>query len=189
MTLSSDPMIPVPWVIRRVRRETPDTFTLDLSPPGGRDHFAFEPGQFNMLYAFGVGEAPISISGDPASPEPLLHTIRVVGSVTRALCHLKKGEMAGVRGPFGTSWPVAAAAGNDVVIIAGGLGLAPLRPALYYLLSHREAYGKIELIYGARTPRTCFIDGNWKAGAAASMSGCMSRWIPRTGTGEAMWGW
>jgi NAD(P)H-flavin reductase len=146
-------MIPVPWVIRRVRRETPDTFTLDLSPPGGTDHFAFEPGQFNMLYAFGVGEAPISISGDPARVEPLVHTIRVVGNVTRALCALKKGEMAGVRGPFGTSWPVATAAGSDVVIIAGGLGLAPLRPALYYLLNHRGAYGNIELIYGARTPQ------------------------------------
>ncbi len=147
-----DPMIPSPFVVQRVRRETADTYTLDLVPPEGPADFPFAPGQFNMLYAFGVGEVPISISGDPARPKTLIHTVRDVGRVTHAICRLKKGEALGVRGPFGTPWPLAAAPGNDVIILAGGLGLAPLRPAIYYLLNQRPLFGNLELIYGARTP-------------------------------------
>jgi NAD(P)H-flavin reductase len=147
-----DPMVPAPFVVHKVRRETADTYTLDLVRPEGAAAFPFAPGQFNMLYAFGVGEVPISISGDPERPESLIHTVRDVGKVTHALCRLKKGEALGVRGPFGTAWPVAEAAGSDVVIVAGGLGLAPLRPAIYHLLNHRADYGALELIYGARTP-------------------------------------
>src|SRR5574340_1015467 len=147
-----DPMLPTPFVVQKVKRETSDTYTLDLGRAGEATNFAFAPGQFNMLYAFGVGEAPISISGDPARPETLVHTVRAVGAVTRAICGVKKGDVLGVRGPCGTPWPVAAAAGQDVLVIAGGLGLAPLRPAVYHLLSHRGDYGNLELIYGARTP-------------------------------------
>jgi NAD(P)H-flavin reductase len=112
----------------------------------------FAPGQFNMLYVFGVGEVPISISGDPARPELLVHTIRAVGATTRALQRLRKGDWVGVRGPFGTAWPVAEARGRDVVLIAGGIGLAPLRPAIYHLLLHRPLYGRVVILYGARTP-------------------------------------
>ncbi|MDP3182886.1 MAG: FAD/NAD(P)-binding protein [Desulfobaccales bacterium] len=146
-------MLPEPYLVQKVRRETADTFTLALTPNAGGETFAFAPGQFNMLYAFGVGEVPISISGAPGHSDILVHTVRAVGNVTQAICRAKPGEMLGVRGPFGTSWPVAAAQGSDLVIIAGGLGLAPLRPAIYYLLAHRAAYGNIELIYGARTPK------------------------------------
>ena len=96
---------------------------------------------------------PISISGDPARHETLVHTVRDVGNVTRAICRLKRGEVLGVRGPFGVPWPVDRVAGEDVLIIAGGLGLAPLRPALYHLLNHRGEFGNIEVIYGARTPK------------------------------------
>ncbi len=145
-------MLPELFLVKKVRRETADTFTLDLARPGGAAALAFAPGQFNMLYAFGQGEAPISISGDPACPDTLVHTVRNVGNVTRAICNSRPGAQLGVRGPFGAPWPVAEAAGNDVVIVAGGLGLAPLRPALYHLLQHRPDYGNIELIYGARTP-------------------------------------
>jgi len=134
-----------------VRRETYDTFTLELEPANGADEFSFGPGQFNMLYVFGVGEVPISISGDPTKPETLMHTVRAVGAVTQAICRLKRGDVLGVRGPFGSHWPVEEAAGNDVVIVAGGIGLAPLRPVIYYLLSNREKYGRIVLVYGART--------------------------------------
>ncbi len=148
-----DPMIPVPFLVHRVRRETADTYTLNLTRPGGAADFSFAPGQFNMLYAFGVGEVPISISGDPAHPETLIHTVRDVGSVTHAICRLKKGAALGVRGPFGAAWPLDEAGGNDVIILAGGLGLAPLRPAIYHLLNQRPEYGRIELIYGARTPQ------------------------------------
>ncbi|MEJ5250738.1 MAG: FAD/NAD(P)-binding protein [Armatimonadota bacterium] len=145
-------MIPCPFRIRTVRRETQDTFTLELEPAGGSERFAFKPGQFNMLYVFGVGEIPISISGDPANAGVLMHTTREVGTVTKAMGRLKRGDIIGVRGPFGTPWPVQEAEGADVVIVAGGIGLAPLRPALYHMLAHRDRYEKIVLLYGARTP-------------------------------------
>lgn len=146
-------MLPQPFEVQQVKRETADTYTLDLTRPGAPANFTFAPGQFNMLYAFGAGEVPISISGDPARPDTLVHTVRDVGNVTRAICRLKKGQMLGVRGPFGVPWPVAQVAGSDVLIIAGGLGLAPLRPALYEILNRRGEYGSVEVIYGARTPK------------------------------------
>jgi NAD(P)H-flavin reductase len=149
---AADPMRPRPFVVLRTSRETGDTFTLTLEPTEGCGS-PFAPGQFNMLYVFGVGEAPISISGDPAKPEILVHTVRAVGSVTRALQGLSKGDQVGVRGPFGTPWPVEQAHGHDVVVVAGGIGLAPLRPVLYHLLLHRGQYGRVVLLYGARTPR------------------------------------
>ena len=151
--LDRDPMLPRAYRVRRVRRETRDTFTLEIEPASSAPEPRFDPGQFNMLYAFGKGEVPISISGDPDRPWPLVHTVRVVGDVTRALCTLSRGEIVGVRGPFGTSWPVRQAEGSDVVLVAGGIGLAPLRPALYHLLSHRDRYGRVALVYGARRPR------------------------------------
>jgi NAD(P)H-flavin reductase len=146
-------MVPGFHRIERARREIDDVFTLEMSPADGCGSFCFTPGQFNMLYAFGAGEVPISISGNPARPEKLVHTIRSKGAVTRALCRLKRGEMVGVRGPFGTHWPVEEASGKDMVLIAGGLGLVPLRPALYALLARRKSYGAIGVVYGARTPR------------------------------------
>jgi NAD(P)H-flavin reductase len=134
------------------KAETYDTWTLEFDPVDGHDNFNFAPGQFNMVYGFGVGEVPISISGDPAQPQKLVHTIRSVGPVTRALCTMKKSDQLTVRGPFGTHWPVEDAVDYDVVIVAGGVGLPPLRPAIYELLSHREKYGRVILLYGARTP-------------------------------------
>ncbi|HEX6508810.1 MAG TPA: FAD/NAD(P)-binding protein [Chloroflexota bacterium] len=147
------PMLPNPWRIRSFRRETYDTFTIDLTPGGDPSPFSFLPGQFNMMYVFGVGEVPISISGDAANPEVLTHTVRAVGTVTRAMSEMKRGQVLGVRGPYGTPWPVREARGKDVVIACGGIGLAPLRPAIYHLLHHREEYGRIAVLYGARTPR------------------------------------
>jgi len=149
---TGDPMAIQPFTIRRIRKETHDTFSLELEVSGNNGNFVFTPGQFNMLYVFGVGEVPISISGDPAKKEILVHTTRVVGAVTKAMRSLKVGDSIGVRGPFGKGWPVKAATGNDVVIITGGIGLAPLRPMIYHLLTHREEYGRIVLLYGARTP-------------------------------------
>ena len=143
--------VPAPWRVAASRRETGDVVTLGLEPPDGAA-FSFRPGQFNMLYAFGVGEVPISISGDPAAAGPVPHTIRDVGAVTRALCALEPGQVAGVRGPYGTDWPMAKAEGADVVIVAGGIGLPPLRPAVYHLLANRDSYRRIALLYGARTP-------------------------------------
>ncbi len=146
------PMLPRPFVIKRVRRETEDTFTLELEPTGRDDGFSFTPGQFNMVYVFGVGEIPISISGDPARPTTLIHTTRAVGTVTKAMDKLRRGDTLGIRGPYGSPWPLDKAVGRDVVFVAGGIGLAPLRPALYHVVSNRERFGKVVLLYGTRSP-------------------------------------
>ena len=160
------PMTPHPFVVQRALPETDDTFTLELAADRGFEPLAFRPGQFNMLYVFGVGEVPISISGDPATPQTLVHTTRVVGATTRAMRQLKRGDQLGVRGPFGTAWPVEEAEGQDVLFVAGGIGLAPLRPALYRVLSRRERYGRVVLLYGARTPDDILFRRelrNWRA--------------------------
>jgi NAD(P)H-flavin reductase len=151
--MTAGAMNPIFYRIDRVRSELRDVFTLEMAPADGSGPLPFAPGQFNMLYAFGVGEVPISISGDPSRPERLVHTIRSVGAVTKALGRMKRGDLVGVRGPFGTQWPVAEAEGQDVVLVAGGLGLVPLRPALYALLAQRKSYGSIALLYGSRTPQ------------------------------------
>jgi NAD(P)H-flavin reductase len=144
-------MLPSVARVRRRRRDGPQVWTLDLEEEaGGAGGFA--PGQFNMLTVFGVGEVPISLSGDPAAPDSLVHTIRAVGAVSGALTRLPLGAALGLRGPFGAGWPMEEAAGRDVVVVAGGLGLAPLRPALYRLLAERERYGNIVLLYGTRSP-------------------------------------
>ena len=132
-------------------RETADTVTLTLRDPGG-GALPFAPGQFHMLYAFGVGEVPISVSGRPDRPAGAVHTVRAVGAVSRALASLARGAAVGLRGPFGSAWPLAAAHGADLVLVAGGLGLAPLRPALYHALAHRRRYGRVVLAVGAREP-------------------------------------
>lgn len=147
-----DPMLPQVYRVQRVRREIPDTFTLELEPEEGVEVPPFASGQFNMLYVFGVGEIPISISGDPARRRPLVHTTRAVGTVSKAMRELKPEDVIGVRGPFGSHWPIERAMGKDVVIVAGGIGLAPLRSAMYQIISQREKYGKVVLLYGARTP-------------------------------------
>ncbi len=153
MTLATtDPMRPHLYAIRQMRSETDDTFTMELVPANGGALAPFGAGQFNMVYVPGVGEIPISISGDPSAPSRLLHTTRAVGGVTNAMRALRRGDVLGVRGPFGVGWPVTEAAGQDVVLVAGGIGLAPLRPVVYALLAERERYGKIVLLYGTRTP-------------------------------------
>jgi NAD(P)H-flavin reductase len=145
-------MVPRPYVVRERRRETADTWTLTMEPADGAAVPSFRPGQFNMLYAFGVGEVPISISGDPAGAGPLEHTVRAVGPVSAAICRVEPGEQLGVRGPFGSSWPLGAAADRHVVIVAGGLGLAPLRPALLAALAGRERLAGLVLLCGSRSP-------------------------------------
>ncbi|MCI4325061.1 MAG: FAD/NAD(P)-binding protein [Thermoplasmata archaeon] len=143
----------MPFEVRSRTGETADTVTLDLAPRERRGPLSFRPGQFNMLYVYGVGEAAISISGDPAAPDRYLHTVRAAGKVSLALSEAAPGGVVGVRGPYGTGWPVRESAGRDVVLVAGGLGLPPLRPALYEILRERSKYGRVELIYGAKTPK------------------------------------
>jgi NAD(P)H-flavin reductase len=162
---AADPMLPRPFRVTARHLDTRDTVTLALDPLDGVP-LAFAAGQFTMLHAFGVGEVPISISGDPRSCSPLLHTIRDVGSVTHALVGATPGTAIGVRGPFGTGWEVGAGQGGDVVVIAGGIGLAPLRPALLELAHDRAAYGRVVLLYGARSPEDILFAGDLARWAA-----------------------
>ena len=148
----SDPMTTQPVVIRKIIWENDDTFTLTLDLDGIGGGYAFLPGQFNMVYVFGTGEAAVSISSDPARPGTLDHTIHRVGLVTSALAQKKRGDLIGIRGPFGSSWPIEVAKGKDVCIASGGIGLAPLRPVIYSVLKNRSAYGRIIVLYGGRSP-------------------------------------
>jgi len=148
-----DPMMPAAYVVRQVSKETRDTFTLTLGPEDGGSNGSFQPGQFSMLWVFGVGELPISISGDPSASGKLVYTVRSVGEATHSLISRKVGDGVGVRGPFGTGWPLEAARGRDVVIAAGGIGLAPLRPVIYEVLKHRSEYGRLVVLYGSRSPQ------------------------------------
>ncbi len=143
------PMVPVLAKVIDRRQELSDTWTIELEVDDP-DVLAFAPGQFNMLYVPGIGEAAISVSGDARRASTLTHTIRDVGRVSHALASLEPGMIVGVRGPFGTAWPVEAAEGTDVVIVSGGLGLAPLRPAIHHVLNHRERYGRVAILAGAR---------------------------------------
>jgi len=148
------PMTPTLAAIIEIKEESSNTrtYTLQIDDPDLRRRFRFRPGQFNMIYAFGVGEAAISISSNPAATEQLSHTVRQVGSVTRALARMRVGDRLGLRGPFGNGWPLEQCKGRDIVIVAGGIGLAPLRPLIYSVLANRERYGRVILVYGGRSP-------------------------------------
>jgi NAD(P)H-flavin reductase len=128
------------------------TFWSTIDDPEARDTYSFRPGQINMLGVFGVGEVPISISGDPDFKEQLGHTVRACGRVTNVMGGLSVGDTLTVRGPFGRPWPLERAHGGDLVIFAGGLGLAPLRSAIWHTVRHRGAFRRVILLVGARDP-------------------------------------
>lgn len=142
-------MLASPMVLSTRTQETTDTFTIDVHTPDG---FPFRPGEFTMLYVYGVGDVPISISGDPARTDVLTFTIRAAGKVTEALGRLRPGDWVGVRGPYGRGWPMEEAKGRDVVLVGGGIGAAPLRSAVYEILNHRDDYGKVAIAVGFRRP-------------------------------------
>jgi NAD(P)H-flavin reductase len=144
-------MHPIPYrVVSRVN-ENRDSATLVLEPV--EDALAApRPGEFMMMYAFGVGEVAISVSGVPGPTEDTItHTVRAVGAVSRALHDARPGAVIGMRGPYGTSWGLDAAVGRDLVIVAGGVGLAPLRPVVLAALAERERFGRVTLVAGARS--------------------------------------
>lgn len=149
--LPAPPFRPVPYRVARRRRETKEVVTLELDPVEEAIP-APHPGQFTMVGPFGVGEVPISVSADAAGGAPLSHTIRNVGAVTAGLCALHPDEQVLVRGPFGVGWDVTSAAGHDLVLVAGGIGLAPLRPVMQRALAERDRYGRIVILIGARSP-------------------------------------
>lgn len=162
---SADPMLPFPAVITRIQPEAAGiaTYSLEFEDPALREAFRFLPGQFNMLYLPGIGEVAISISSDAEEPRNLLHTIRVAGNVTQAIARLNVGGVVGVRGPFGSAWPLEEARGGDVIFVGGGIGLAPLRPAIYSVIRHRADYGKVTLLVGARTPADQLYPGEYES--------------------------
>jgi len=149
-----DTWLPVPTRILDMTQENFNTFTarLQIADESIRTMYKWVPGQFNMIWMPAVGEAAISISSDPDEPDTLSHTIRMVGSVTRAMHGMPHGGIVGLRGPFGQGWPVDKLKGRDVVMVSGGIGLAPLRPMVYYILKRREEFGRVVLLYGCRTP-------------------------------------
>lgn len=187
MSPLADPLIPTPYVVAGKRQELDDTWTLELEPANGGGLDAFGPGQFSMLYAFGAGEVPISVSGGGGAGERLGHTVRAVGAATRAICAAEPGEQLGIRGPFGNTWPLAEAEGGDVVVVTGGIGLAPLRLAIKQLMANRHSYRKVSLLYGARSPEEMLYPGelkDWREAGidvATTVDSAPAEWEGRVG--------
>jgi NAD(P)H-flavin reductase len=149
-----DPYLPINAVLHDIRRETHDTKTyfLRLTDKKAASEFNIDPGQFIMISLWNIGEAPFSVSMVPNGDGLFATTIRAVGNVTRSLDRFEVGSTVGVRGPYGRGWPLAQAKSKNLLIIAGGLGLPPLRPVIARIMENRSAYGMLEILYGARTP-------------------------------------
>ena len=147
------PMVPAWFRVIDHRSETADAATLTVAPRDGPLTLA-RPGQFHMLYAVGVGEVPVSVSAIGGGDRwgELGFTVRAVGAVTSALVELPVGALVGVRGPFGTGWSPEVAGGGDVLVVAGGLGTATLRPVVHHVLAHRDRFGSVAVLIGARRP-------------------------------------
>lgn len=181
-----DPLTARPYSVSTIRQETHDVVSVDIRPE--TEPVAFQPGQFDMVYVFGVGEAAISISSDPADPTLYSHTIRSVGWVTRALNDLQPGARIGIRGPFGRPWPLDAAVGKDLVIVAGGIGLAPVRPAILEAIRQRGRFNRLLILVGARSPRDLVFRGDlerWdrdrRVGLHVSVDAAARGWTGRVG--------
>jgi NAD(P)H-flavin reductase len=161
---AGEAMLPSPYLLTDRTAETADSATLRLAP-AAEPLAPFRPGQFTMLCRPGIGEVAISVSGDPAAGDgSLTQTIRDVGAVSGALCRARPGDLIGVRGPFGSTWDLDPARGDDLLIVAGGVGLAPLRPVLLSALARRRDYRRVTLIAGARAPAEFLFRGqlsNW----------------------------
>ena len=178
-------MAPRPFVVRERTAETSDTWTLVVDPIDGAGP-PVAPGQFMMVYVFGVGEVPISVSGPPDREGPVVLTVRAVGAVSQAICASAPGGVVGLRGPFGTTWPIAESTGADVVVVAGGIGLAPLRPVVLHALAHRPDFGRLAILYGARTPDDLLYPTEllgWGADAAVDVTvdAAESGWAGKVG--------
>jgi len=142
-------LVPTRYRVADAHPETADTVSLTLAPLDTPIRLP-EPGQFTMLYAYGVGEVPISVSGTDG--DALVQTIRAVGAVSRRLRDSRPGDVIGVRGPFGTAWGVPAPYGSDLIVMAGGIGLAPLRPVIRHAVRNRHRYRQVTILVGARNP-------------------------------------
>jgi NAD(P)H-flavin reductase len=140
--------------IVRITPQTPDTnlYTFEYVDPQRQRQFTFTPGQFMLLSVFGHGEAPFGICSSPNNKDSFELCIRSVGKLTNVLQNLRQGSVVGLRGPFGHGWPMEKVKGKNIVIIGGGIGLVPLRPAILEIMENRDDYGKLQIMYGARCP-------------------------------------
>lgn len=147
-----DPYLPLEAEIIEYHQESPTLFTFHLKflEQDQHDTFTFAPGQFNMVYLYGVGEVPISIVSDPEDKHKITHTLRAVGRVTKALQKLQKGDRLGIRGPYGSGWPVKHVRGQDIVVLTGGLGCAPTVAMINYMMKRRHHYGEINILQGVK---------------------------------------
>jgi len=145
-----NPYVPIKAKVEKVWDEARDIRTFRLRPLDGE--IRFEPGQFVEVSVFGAGEIPISIASDPEVSEYIELSVRRVGRVTSAMFRLKEGDLVGIRGPYGNGWPLKESRGRDILIVGGGCGAGALRSAILWITKHREDYGKVEILYGARTP-------------------------------------
>ncbi|QMT60929.1 FAD/NAD(P)-binding protein [Legionella sp. PC997] len=147
-----DPYVPLEAIIVEKIEESSTIFTLHLCllDSERQEQFLFAPGQFNMLYLYGVGEVAISIVSDPERKDILTHTIRAIGRVTKALQKLQPGDRIGVRGPYGRGWPLEQTKGKDIVVLTGGLGCAPSVSIIQYILARREQYGHLSILQGVK---------------------------------------
>lgn len=182
--LRSDPWLTHTVSIAKMTPEVPGVFTCDLafSDATTASAYRFTPGQFNMLYVPGLGEIAISICDDPESIGSVAHTIRIAGNVTHAISKLPVGATLGLRGPFGTGWPVQQCAGRDVVIVAGGIGLAPLRPVICHLLTHRDQFGDVNLVIGARASASLLYRSEYSVWVAGGVNV-----LPTVDRGDDAW--
>lgn len=155
-------LVPVTAKIKSVRSLTEDTLLFEMAEISDRTLLSYRPGQFMELTVFGIGECPISITSTPTRPELLEFAIRNVGTVSSALHNLDAGDYIGLRGPFGNGFPIETMKGKDILFIAGGIGLAPLRSVINYMLDKREEFGAIDIIYGARTPELLCFSGEFE---------------------------
>ncbi|HET9439175.1 MAG TPA: FAD/NAD(P)-binding protein [Longimicrobiales bacterium] len=152
--LSDNPYLPRMARIVRIVPMVEDNhlFTMRFVAEADADSFRHRPGQFVMMSVLGAGEAPISISSSPTRPGVLEFCVRRVGRVTDALYRLRTNDVVGIRGPYGNGFPVERMEGDDLLLVAGGLGMAPLRSLLWYALDRRDRFRDITLMYGARSP-------------------------------------
>jgi NAD(P)H-flavin reductase len=150
-----------------------------------QDAYEFEPGQFNMLYLYGVGEIPISIVSDPKDSNIIDHTIRVVGRVTRGFANLKTGDRIGIRGPYGNGWPMGKSKRKDVVIVTGGLGCAPAVSVINYIEQRREDFARLNIVQGVKHT----LDFIWKERYDIWRELPDTKVLLTADVGEALWPW
>ena len=181
------PRQPLEAIVMERTQESPTIFTLRLrlSDAAAQAAYRFAPGQFNMLYLYGVGEVPISIMSDPEERDGIGHTIRALGRVTKGLAALQPGDSLGLRGPYGRGWPLQEMGGHDVVLVTGGLGCAPVVSVIHYVLKRRERYGKLVIIQGVKHAEDLIWSEQYAKWAALPNT----QVLVAASEGAALWPW